>query len=177
MRREQNAKQELTNGARLAVLTDKEQVLGNRSTGMPMPNYGHERGGERGIEQGAMSEGRVQFGVWLTTGRSGEQKRTHQQHIPVLVVRISCVKCARVASDQVEHTGLAWSAHAIKLGFPAWGGQLGRKTVQIRLINAQHGRWTFSAIPRTIRLFFPTTVRHDQASTATPAPPDRVRSG
>jgi hypothetical protein len=46
-----------------------------------MPSYSHGKGGERGIEQGAMSEGRIRVGVWLTIGDSGEQKRTDQQHV------------------------------------------------------------------------------------------------
>jgi NMD protein affecting ribosome stability and mRNA decay len=96
-----------------AVAVGQESVLSNGFERLPMPRYDHEGGGERGIEQGAMSEGRVRFGVWLTTGHSGEQRRTHQQHVSVPMVRIGCVKCARAASDQVEDTGPAWSAHAM----------------------------------------------------------------
>jgi hypothetical protein len=55
-----------------AVAAAKEPVLGNRSEGLPMPRYDHEGGGERGIEQGAMPEGRIRVGVWLTTGHSDE---------------------------------------------------------------------------------------------------------
>ena len=57
-----------------AVAAGKEPVLSNGFERLPMPNYGHERGGERGIEQEAMSEGRVRVGVWLTRGHNGEQK-------------------------------------------------------------------------------------------------------
>ena len=96
-----------------AVAAGKEPVLSNGFERLPMPNYGHERGGERGIEQEAMSEGRVRVGVWLTRGHSSEQRRIHQQHVLVPMVRISCVKCARVVSGQVEHAEFAWSVNAM----------------------------------------------------------------
>jgi hypothetical protein len=38
IRRKQNVNQKLKSGVCLTVLTDKEQVLGNRSAGVPMPN-------------------------------------------------------------------------------------------------------------------------------------------
>jgi hypothetical protein len=51
IRRKQNANHKLKNGVCLTVLKNKEQVLGNRPTGVSMSNYGHGRGSERGIER------------------------------------------------------------------------------------------------------------------------------
>jgi hypothetical protein len=78
IRRKQNVNQKLKNGVRLTVLTDKEQVLGNRSAGVSINNYDCGRGSEeRGIEQGEQQKpwDMGQLGLRQRTGRAGHRWR------------------------------------------------------------------------------------------------------
>ena len=178
-----------------AVAAGKEPVLSNRSEGLPMPNYGHEKGSERGIEQEAMSEGRVRVGVWLTTGHSNEQRRTHQQRVPVPIVRISCVKCARAVSEQLNIPSPLGQHTLYGKVFQLEAGNLVGKRLYLT------EQRTTTATGPSVRCHepmlppLPTTGQRDQANylwgrrkgrsaaaravrnTATPAPLDRVKSG
>ena len=62
---------------------------------------------------------RVRVGIWLTTGHSGEQKRTHQQHAPVPMVRISCVKCAKARNTTNQHTARSMGLQRDATNHPA----------------------------------------------------------